>query len=354
MKFKRLISGACAFALLAGMLGAPETAGRALPGTAVAASAAGELKETDIHVNIYCINYQDQRDLIASCDVTEKVTTKKTRYVFNTGEIVIDSTKIKYLEYEFSIPDLASDQQASFNGYLSYHFFNADYDAAGAGVGKDELQTISPEKLTSTFTWKELFANDPHDYTLMSLGGQILNFTPSKYVPPTTPITTAKVTVSNRVYTGKAVAPAPTVVLDGKTLKRGTDYTVAYKDNIKVGRATCTVTGINDYRGKKLAFFYVTPAKVTAKKLTSPKTKTVKFVWVKDTQVTGYNVQIALNKTFTKGVKKYDIKNPKTVSKTVKGLKKGKKYYARVQGYAKIGQRTFEGNWSKVLKVKCK
>ena len=51
-------------------------------------------------------------------------------------------------------------------------------------------------------------------------------------------------------YTGKAITPTPVVKLNGKTLKKGTDYTVSYKNNTKVGTATVTITGKGDYSGK--------------------------------------------------------------------------------------------------------
>jgi hypothetical protein len=65
-------------------------------------------------------------------------------------------------------------------------------------------------------------------------------------------------------YTGKAIAPAVTVKLDGKTLKKGTDYDVKYANNTKVGTATVTITGKGDYSGtitkkfliKKISFKY--------------------------------------------------------------------------------------------------
>ena len=45
-------------------------------------------------------------------------------------------------------------------------------------------------------------------------------------------------------YTGKQICPLPVVVLDGRTLVKDTDYTLSYKDNVKVGTATVTITGI--------------------------------------------------------------------------------------------------------------
>ncbi len=173
--------------------------------------------------------------------------------------------------------------------------------------------------------------------------------------PTKTPISKATVIVSNKTYTGKALKPAPTVTLDGKTLKSGTDYTAAYKNNKKCGKATVTVTGKGDYEGSKSGSFIIKPAKMTAKKLTSPKAKTIKLTWKKAKGgVTGYKVQIALDKKFKKSAKTYTVKKAAATSKTIKKLKSKKTYFVRVSAYKKVGKTTYAGGWSKVKKVKCK
>ena len=47
----------------------------------------------------------------------------------------------------------------------------------------------------------------------------------------------ATVTMADQTYTGSALKPKVTVKLDGKTLVEGTDYTVVYANNTKVGTA---------------------------------------------------------------------------------------------------------------------
>lgn len=51
------------------------------------------------------------------------------------------------------------------------------------------------------------------------------------------------------VYTGQPVEPLLAVTLDGAELLEGTDYTVAYEDNVNAGTATAKVTGIGTYAG---------------------------------------------------------------------------------------------------------
>ena len=75
----------------------------------------------------------------------------------------------------------------------------------------------------------------------------------------------AAVTVAAQTYTGKALTPAPKVVLGGKTLTKGTHYTVAYSNNTNAGTATVTVKGIEGagYTGSKSASFTIAPASAT-------------------------------------------------------------------------------------------
>ena len=64
-------------------------------------------------------------------------------------------------------------------------------------------------------------------------------------------ISKASVTLSTSTYAydGKAKKPSVTVKLNGKTLKNGTDYTVSYSNNTKVGTAKVTITGKGNYTG---------------------------------------------------------------------------------------------------------
>ena len=68
------------------------------------------------------------------------------------------------------------------------------------------------------------------------------------------------VTPNSMEYTGSALTPAVSVVLNGATLTPNTDYTVAYADNIEVGTATVTVTGKGNYTGAATATFTITAA----------------------------------------------------------------------------------------------
>ncbi|MBR5336680.1 MAG: hypothetical protein IK152_01720, partial [Lachnospiraceae bacterium] len=68
------------------------------------------------------------------------------------------------------------------------------------------------------------------------------------------PVTVADATVTgivNWTYTGSALTQNPKVTVDGTVLSEGVDYTLSYANNVNVGTATMTITGIGDYTGTK-------------------------------------------------------------------------------------------------------
>ena len=165
----------------------------------------------------------------------------------------------------------------------------------------------------------------------------------------------AKATISGisaKTYTGKAIAQTPVVKLGTKALKKGTDYTISYKNNKAVGKATVTITGKGAYTGTVTKTFKINPKATSISKLTSPKTKQLKATFKKVSGVTGYQVTYSTSKKFTKSTTK--TVSVKTTNKTVKSLKKGKTYYVKVRTYKTVGGVKYYSAYSTVKKVKIK
>lgn len=81
-----------------------------------------------------------------------------------------------------------------------------------------------------------------------------------------TPIDKAVISgIVKKTYTGKPITQNVSVKLIYKTLKKGTDYTVSYKNNINAGTATITVTGIGNYSGTVSKTFRIDAKKITPK-----------------------------------------------------------------------------------------
>lgn len=142
-----------------------------------------------------------------------------------------------------------------------------------------------------------------------------------------TDIQTEPLQVSSVIYNGKAQEPV--VTLDGKALKRGTDYQATFKNNKNAGTAQITILGIGRFYGSVTKSFRIqkayNPVAVTKTKI---KVNTAKMRNGKQTVRLSVNVKEKAKKTFRrvsvpKKAKKYIAvsKNGKITVK--KGLKKG-------------------------------
>ena len=150
--------------------------------------------------------------------------------------------------------------------------------------------------------------------------------------------------ISNKSYTGKNITQSITVKYNGKTLKNGTDYTVSYSNNKKVGTATVKITGKGSYTGTITKTFKINPAKQEIQKLTA-KSKAFFVDWAQKGSATGYEIQYATNSKFT-SAKKVTITNKKTDKTTISKLSGKKKYYVRVRSYTTVKGTKYYGAWS--------
>lgn len=75
------------------------------------------------------------------------------------------------------------------------------------------------------------------------------------------------------------------------------------------------------------------------------------ITWLPDTTIKGYEVQYAMNKKFTRSLKK---KTVKTTYCTVKKVKRSKTYFVRVRAYKLQGTKKIYSKWTKVKKIKVK
>ena len=158
--------------------------------------------------------------------------------------------------------------------------------------------------------------------------------------------------ISTKAFTGKAITQNVTVKVGNTVLKNGTDYTVSYSNNKKVGKATVKITGKGKYGGVITKTFKINPAKQEIQKLTA-KSKAFFVDWAQKGSATGYEIQYATNSKFT-GAKKVTITNNKTDKTTVSKLSANKKYYVRVRSYTTVGGTKYYGAWSATKTVTTK
>ena len=118
---------------------------------------------------------------------------------------------------------------------------------------------------------------------------------------------TVKLKYQSYTYTGSKITPDNrngadeiTVTLSGKTLSKGKDYTLKYKNNTKVGTASVTVTGKGKYSGSVTKSFVIKPAKNAITSITADTKSGGRFTicWGKATAGSvGYQVLYSKDKS---------------------------------------------------------
>lgn len=150
----------------------------------------------------------------------------------------------------------------------------------------------------------------------------------------------ASLSATKYVYSG--TAKKPTVKISGLT--SGTDYTVAYTSNTKVGKATVTVKGKGNYSGTLTKTFKINPKKAAVSKATPGKKKLTVKMGTKVASTGGATYQIAYKQ---KGTSKWKYTTTTKQSKVISKLKKGKRYYVKVRAYKTVSKVKYYGAWSK-------
>ena len=251
-----------------------------------------------------------------------------------------------------------------------YKGFYIDWAQKGSATGYDVEYSVNSNM--SGAVSKHLTANKPDTLTVSGLSGdktyyvRVRSYTNvngkvyygawsdvKSIKTANNDITKATVSgISTKAFTGKAITQNVTVKVGNTVLKNGTDYTVSYSNNKKVGKATVKITGKGKYGGVITKTFKINPAKQEIQKLTA--TSKAFFVdWAQKGSATGYEIQYATNSKFT-SAKKVTITNNKTDKTTVSKLSANKKYYVRVRSYTTVGGTKYYGAWSAVKNVTTK
>lgn len=170
-----------------------------------------------------------------------------------------------------------------------------------------------------------------------------------------TSISSASVRMSGMkyTYTGKAIKPSVTVKKGSTILKNGRDYTVSYRSNRNVGKGRVIIRGKGQYNGTSTKTFIINPKRTSLKRVKA-RSRGFKLYWKKQlSQVSGYQIQYATNRKFSKKKSKSISKNT-TTAVTIKKLKKKKKYYVRIRTYKNSGGKKYVSAWSAIKMVRTK
>ena len=122
--------------------------------------------------------------------------------------------------------------------------------------------------------------------------------------------------IADTAFTGEAIEPELTVTFGQIPMVLGTDYTVAYTDNVSAGKATATITGKGNYKGTKSVNFNIVRKAITDEMVTlSPESFTYDGTPQTPTVTVAYKIDEQTTKTLTENTD-YTISYQKVVGGT--------------------------------------
>lgn len=132
-----------------------------------------------------------------------------------------------------------------------------------------------------------------------------------------------------RSYTGRWVKPNVTLKVGKVKLKKNRDYTLVYRNNLQIGKASVVIRGMGNFTGKKTITFKIVPQTPKIQKLKKNK-KSFVITYSSGKMVHGYQMEVSTASSFAaKKTQKYILNGNRFEAF---GLKKGT-YYIRVKAY---------------------
>ncbi len=165
-------------------------------------------------------------------------------------------------------------------------------------------------------------------------------------------VSSVKLSSTSYVYDGKQKTPSVTAKnSNGKTLKKGTDYTVKYSSSTRKNAGTykVTVKFKGKYSGSKTLSFKIIPKSTSVSKVTSG-ANSFTVSWNKNTtQTTGYQIRYSRSSDMSNSATA-TVNSNKTTSKKISNLKASSKYYVQIRTYKTVtsnGKSTkYYSSWS--------
>ncbi|MDO4869321.1 MAG: DNA/RNA non-specific endonuclease [Bacillota bacterium] len=152
----------------------------------------------------------------------------------------------------------------------------------------------------------------------------------------------------NFPYTGEAIEPEITVKHGDNQRHENMDYILTYENNTRPGKARVIITGVGAFKDSIEKSFIILPAKSNINEAAANK-KSIKVTVAEQENVSGYQYSYKL-----KTKKKWKAVSSASCVKTIKKLKRNKRYSIRVRAYKKIDGKKYYGAWSDVMYIKTK
>jgi len=210
--------------------------------------ASGEVLGTDASINVTCeqnstyqvyANFEQDAPAATNYDLTVGVSAHGTVAFTVDGTAATQAKKDDVVTVSVTPAEGYSAKDVTVRAYTSWEAASEILTGGGDNPGLvSDINVTKQENGTWTFTMPEAnvwvvvtYAKNLQDAWIQAIADQ--------------------------TYTGSAIEPTVTVKDGDVTLTLGTDYTVAYENNVETGTATVTVTGTGDYSGTAIATFII-------------------------------------------------------------------------------------------------
>ena len=256
-------------------------------------------------------------------DKKVSVSLEKSSFVYNGQSI----TPVVYVAYNHNNLIQNTDFTATYSNNNAPGVATVKITGIGNYSGSiSKTYIILPEKIASVSIKKDSATSAVISWSAASKvsGYEILKFDSAK-----------------NAYVHLAYVSSDQTSYKASSLKNSTAYYYQI-------RAYKTVNDKN-YYGEvgNTVFTFIKPSKVKLTSVTLSKT-TLNVEW-KKVNCSGYEITYTTDSKFKKGLKTVKIKNPKTVKKAIKKLKKNKKYYVKVRAYTDYNGVRYYGDRSTML-----
>ncbi len=256
-------------------------------------------------------------------DKKVSVSLEKSSFVYNGQSI----TPVVYVAYNHNNLIQNTDFTATYSNNNAPGVATVKITGIGNYSGSiSKTYIILPEKIASVSIKKDSATSAVISWSAASKvsGYEILKFDSAK-----------------NAYVHLAYVSSDQTSYKASSLKNSTAYYYQI-------RAYKTVNDKNYYgEAGNTVFTFIKPSKVKLTSVTLSKT-TLNVEW-KKVNCSGYEITYTTDSKFKKGLKTVKIKNPKTVKKAIKKLKKNKKYYVKVRAYTDYNGVRYYGDRSTML-----
>lgn len=256
-------------------------------------------------------------------DKKVSVSLEKSSFVYNGQSI----TPVVYVSYNHNNLIQNTDFTATYSNNNAPGVATVKITGIGNYSGSiSKTYIILPEKIASVSIKKDSATSAVISWSAASKvsGYEILKFDSAK-----------------NAYVHLAYVSSDQTSYKASSLKNSTAYYYQI-------RAYKTVNDKNYYgEAGNTVFTFIKPSKVKLTSVTLSKT-TLNVEW-KKVNCSGYEITYTTDSKFKKGLKTVKIKNPKTVKKAIKKLKKNKKYYVKVRAYTDYNGVRYYGDRSTML-----